>query len=81
MGDLRELLQELEAIKKWFTLGLYLGLKDNELREIEEDHCHLLRHKSEVLSRRLRKGHNCTWRRVVDMLMQMGRWWWPIHLG
>jgi len=72
LGDLRELVQELEPIKEWFTLGLYLGLKDDELREIEADHCHLLRRKSEVLSRWLRKGHSCTWRRVVEVLMQMG---------
>ena len=72
LDDLRELVQELEPITKWFTLGLFLGLKDDELREIEADHRHLQRCKSEVLSRWLRKGHNCTWRRVVEVLMQMG---------
>ena len=72
LGDLRELVQELEPIKEWFTLGLFLGLKDDELREIEADHRHLQRCKSEMLSRWLRKGQNCTWRRVVEVLMLMG---------
>jgi len=72
LGDLRELVQELEPIKEWFTLGLYLGLKDDKLREIDADHHHLQRRKSEVLSRWLRKGHDCTWRRVVEVLTQMG---------
>ena len=72
LGDLRELVQELEPIKEWFTIGLYLGLKDDELREIEADHHYLQRCKHEVLSRWLRKGDNCTWRRVMEVLMQMG---------
>ena len=72
LGDLRELVQELEPIEEWFTLGLYLGLKDDQLKKIEADHHHLQRRKSEVLSSWLRKGHNCTWRRVVEVLMQMG---------
>ena len=72
LGDLRELVQELEPIKEWYTLGLYLGLKDDELREIEADYRHLRHCKNAVLSRWLRKGHNCTWRRVVEVLMQMG---------
>ena len=72
LDDLRELVQELEPIKEWFTLGLYLGLKDDELREIEADHRYLQRCKDEVLSRWLRKGCNCTWRGVVEVLTQMG---------
>ena len=72
LDDLRELVQELEPIKEWFTLGLYLGLKDDELSEIEADHHYLQRRKSEVLLKWLRKGRNCTWRRVVEVLMQMG---------
>ena len=72
LDDFRELVQELEPIKEWFTIGLYLSLKDDELREIEADHRHLQRCKHEVLSRWLRKGHNCTWRRVVEVLMLMG---------
>ena len=72
LSDLKELVQELEPIKEWFTLGLYLGLKDDELREIEADHRYLQRCKHEVLSRWLRKGHNCTWKGVVEVLIQMG---------
>ena len=72
LDDLRELVQELEPVKEWFTLGLYLGLKDDELREIEADHRYLQHCKHEVLSRWLRKGHNCTWRRMVEVLIQMG---------
>ena len=47
-------------------------MEDHKLREIEEQYHDPQRRKSEMLSRWLRKGHNCTWRRVVEVLMQMG---------
>ena len=72
LDDLEQLVQELEPVKEWFTLGLYLGLKDDELTEIEAGHPESIQCKREVLSRWLRKGHNSTWRRVIEVLMQMG---------
>ena len=73
MDDHKELVQELEEVHNWFVLGLYLGVRYDELIMIERTHSNLLRCKIEVLWGWLRKlGHKCTWRRVVEVLIQMG---------
>ena len=69
---LKDLSNELEPVADWHTLGIKLEVEDHKLREIEEHYHDPHRCKHEVLSRWLRKGHNCTWRRVVEVLMQMG---------
>ena len=69
---LKDLSSELEAVADWHTLGIRLGVEDHKLREIEEQYHDPQRRKHEVLSRWLRKGHNCTWRRMVEVLIQMG---------
>lgn len=56
----------------WHTLGIKLGVEDHKLKEIEEQYPDPQRRKHEVLSKWLCKGHNCTWMRVVEVLMQMG---------
>jgi len=71
LDDLSGLAQELERIHNWFILGLYLGLRYDELMTIEVDHHNVRRRKIEVLWRWLCKGHECTWRRVVEVLIQM----------
>jgi len=67
-----DLSDKLEPVADWHTLGLKLGVEDHKLREIEEQYHCPQRCKHEMLSRWLRKGHNCTWRRVFEVLMQMG---------
>ena len=57
---------------EWHALGIKLEVEDHELKGIEEQYRNPQRCKHEVLSRWLRKGHNCTWRRVVEVLMLMG---------
>ena len=69
---LKDLSSELEPVVDWYTLGIKLGVEDHKLKEIEEQYHDPQRRKHEVLSRWLRKGRNCTWRRVVEVLMQMG---------
>ena len=69
---LEDLSNELESVADWHTLGVKLGVEGHKLREIEEQYRDPQRCKHEVLLRWLRKGHNCTWRRVVEVLMQMG---------
>ena len=68
---LEDLSNELEAVADWHT-GVKLGVEDHKLREIEEQYHDPQCRKHEVLSRWLRKGRNCTWRRVVEVLMLMG---------
>jgi len=71
LDDHNELAQELELIDNWFILGLYLGLSYEELITIEVDHHTVWHRKIEVLWRWLCKGHECTWRMVVEVLIQM----------
>jgi len=59
-------------VTDWHKLGIKLELEDHELMVIEEQYHDPQRRKHEVLLRWLRKGHNCTWRSVVEVLMQMG---------
>ena len=69
---LKDLSNEREPVADWHTLGIKLGVEGHKLSEIEQQYHYSQRRKYEVLSRWLRKGHNCTWRRVVEVLMQMG---------
>jgi len=69
---LEDLSNELEPVADWHTLGVKLRVEYHKLREIEEQYHDPQRRKHEVLSRWLRKGQNCTWRRVVEVLMLMG---------
>ena len=68
---LKNLANKLEPVADWHTLGVKLGVEDHELKEIEEQYHGPQRRKYEMLSRWLRKGQNCTWRRVWKVLMQM----------
>lgn len=72
LNDLMELAYELEPIEDWITLGLYLGVRYSELMSIEKDYHDRRVCKHEVLSRWLQGSCNCTWRRVVEVLIQMG---------
>ena len=69
---LKDLSNELEPVVDWYTLGIKLGVEYHKLKEIEQKYHDPQHRKCEVLSRWLRKGHNCTWRRMVEVLMQMG---------
>lgn len=68
---LKNLANKLEPVADWHTLGVKLGVEDHELKRIEERYHDPQRRKHEMLSRWLRKGQNCTWRRVWKVLMQM----------
>jgi len=69
---LNNLSSELETVVHWYTLGIKLEVEYHKLREIEERYHDLQRRKCEVLTSWLCKGHNCTWKRVVEVLIQMG---------
>ena len=69
---LKDLSNELEPVADWHTLGIKLGVEGHKLMEIEQQYHDPQRRKHEVLLRWLRKGHNCTWRRMVEVLIQMG---------
>ena len=68
---LKELSNALDSVVDWYSLGVKLGLKDHELRTIEQnyrgDRCKL-----ETLSRWLRNAQLPTWKNVADALCLMG---------
>ena len=69
---LKDLSNEVVKVTDWHTLGIRLEVEDHELKVIQEQYDDPQRRKNEVLSRWLHKGNNCTWRKVVEVLMQMG---------
>ena len=72
--DTATLCNELVSVSDWCTLGLYLGVKDYELDQIETSHptggCG--RWKQETFSLWLRCTPNASWGDVVGALRQMG---------
>ena len=70
---LKYLSNELDSVVNWHSLGVKLGLDDDELRIIEHDYRgDIVRCKHEVLSRWLRSTKLPTWKAVVDALQHMG---------
>ena len=68
------LCSELTSISDWRTLGLYLGVKDYELDQIERSHptegCR--RWMQEAFSLWLKSTLSASWRDVVGALRRMG---------
>ena len=68
------LCNELASVSDWRTLGLYLGVQDYELDQIERTHPtegHG-RWKQETFSLWLRRTPSASWRDVVGALRRMG---------
>ena len=72
--DTATLCNELVGVSDWHKLGLYLGVQDYELDQIERSHptegCSRL--KQETFSLWLRRAPNASWRDVVGALRRMG---------
>ena len=70
---LKELINALNSIVDWYSLGAKLGLKDHELVAIKQIHpgdnesC-----KVEMLNHSLQSGKLPTWKAVIDALHLMG---------
>jgi len=69
---LKDLSYELELVTDWQMLGIRLGVKVHEIRMIASQYHELQRCQIEVLWRWLCKDQNCTWRKVVEVLIEMG---------
>ena len=73
--DTATLCNELASISDWRKLGLYLGVKDYELDQIERSHptggCG--RWKQETFSLWLQHMPNASWGDVVGALRRMGQ--------
>ena len=72
--DTATLCNELVSVSDWRKLGLYLGVQDYELDQIEMSHptegCG--RWKQETFSLWLKHTPNASWRDVVGALRRMG---------
>ena len=71
--SLRELIDVLGSVVDWYMLGLHLGLRNQQLKQIEVVHCgDSSRCKVETLDHWLRTEVNPTWKKVIDALSRMG---------
>ena len=68
------LLEELCEVVEWYTLGAYLGLTENEIKEIEQDHRETARRRMAMLSKWIKKksesvlaGNHCRSRKNVGI--------------
>ena len=72
--DTAALCNELASVSDWRTLGLYLGVQDYELNQIERSHptegCS--RWKEEIFSLWLKHMPSASWGDVVGALRRMG---------
>ena len=68
---MRRLCNELATVEEWYVLGIQLGLRPDQLAEIELSHptAGVGRWRSEMLSKWLCTVPNASWKDVVDALL------------
>ena len=69
--ELSDLVDELQEVNDWITLGLYLGIKMCKLEEIELDYQKLGRCRTQMLEEWL-KNTTPTWSALVQALVGIG---------
>ena len=66
------LTQELNWVARWQTLGIHLGMTEDEITEIEQNYPgDTARRRTAMLDKWLKKEENPSWRRVIDALENM----------
>ena len=65
------LLGELSGVTEWYTLGVFLKLSENEIKEIEQDHDGTARRRMAVLSKWLKKEVDPSWQVIIAALEKM----------
>ena len=65
------LVEELSGVTEWYTLGVFLGLTENEIREIEQDHEGTARRRMAVLNKWLKKEADPSWLIIISALEKM----------
>ena len=68
----RKLSSELNAVDRWYQLGINLSLQPYELNKIERDCRGSERRMLQMLDLWLRRTPNASWGNVVSALLQMG---------
>ena len=72
LPTLKELSNALDTVVDWHTLGIKLGVKGYQLRQIEKDYRDSSRCKIEMLDCCVRSGNPPTWKKVANALCKMG---------
>ena len=62
------LVRELCKVTEWDILGIYLGLDESEITEIERDHQSNARRRIAMLAKWIEKDVNVSWEKVIDAL-------------
>ena len=65
------LVEELSGVTEWCTLGLFLRLTENEIKEIEQDHEGTARRRMAVLNKWLKKETDPSWLIIISALEKM----------
>ena len=66
------LLTEDLKVARWQTLGIHLGMTEDEIREIEQDHPgDTARRRTAILDKWLRKEENPSWVSIIEALESM----------
>ena len=69
--NIRLLTKDLK-LAKWQTLGIHLGMTEDEIREIEQDHPgNTARRRTAMLDKWLRKEENPSWMSIIEALESM----------
>ena len=62
------LVRELCKVTEWDVLGIYLGLNESEITEIERDHQSNARRRIAMLGKWIEKDVTVSWDKVIDSL-------------
>ena len=68
---LKDLLRELQQVIEWQHLGQLLGLPESDLEKIHQENETTEDCRSEMLLLWMERDPNCTWKKVVDALIEM----------
>ena len=67
------LVRELCKVTEWDVLGIYLGLDESEITEIERDHYDTACRRLVILNKWIEKDVNASWEKVIDALKSMSQ--------
>ena len=67
------LVRELCKVTEWDVLGIYLGLDESEITEIERDHKRNARRRIAMFAKWMEKEASPCWERVIDSLESMSQ--------
>ena len=66
--DLDLLFRELKDVVEWDVLGVFLGLEESEIDQIERDHQSAARRRIAMLVTWFKKEVNPSWEKIIDAL-------------